>query len=143
MEEKSLPFLIKAKITQSKYLNKLQINSHMEFQPKMITRALTASRSIDHYMDEMPSNQSLITGQNTSQRSKQKTTTGFQAQTQTTPVVSYPHINEIETIEKIPHTEHTEISIPNDSALLSHDIVPLQFPIKTNRCNSDTYDDPT
>ena len=51
-------------------------------------------------------------------------------------------MNITETIESIPYTQFTEISLSTSSTLVSGNNTPLQVPTKTIRSTSDTYSDP-
>ena len=84
----------------------------------MIILAITANRPPDHKINEIRPIQSIITEENNAQRSKQKTTAGFQPQTQTTSFYKNPTINNTETTETSSPTEVTRISIPTISALI-------------------------
>ena len=72
----------------------------------------------------------MVSRKTTAQKS-QKYFCCFPYQTQTTSVTLSPSFNNTETIEILHHTEVTEISNPNSSALISDSTVPLQFPTKT------------
>ena len=77
---------------------KVEIRSQLEFQPIMITRAITANRTIEHYINEIRANQSKVPEK--CFRSKTiKITVGSEAQTQTNSFVSNPKNNKTETTE--------------------------------------------
>ena len=145
-EQELLPFLIKTENIHPKNFNLLKINTELfsqsELPPNMITRAITTNRPIDHNVDEMCSNQSMITEKINAQNSNQNTGSFFQSETQPTSVKINPTINNTETTENISPTEVKRSSIPTSSALIPGISKQLQVPPKTNRSILDIHNYP-
>ena len=123
-----------------KYYSLLQTKneniSQLDFLPKMITRASTATRPIDHNNDEIRSLQSTTTEKIVAQKSNQKFKIGFKLQTQSTFVSLNQNKNIIEITESISFTEVTGSFLPPSSVLIPGFTIPLQVPTKTIRSNS-------
>ena len=125
----------KTEKVHSKYYNLLQTNteffSQLEVFPKLITRAITANRPIDHNFDELSPVQSKITEKFIAQKLNQNTTTGFQPRTQSTSVTLNPNINNDQTTGSISPDKVTVTSIPVSSALIPDLKITLRIPTIT------------
>ena len=145
-ERKLLLLLIETESVVSKHLNLFQINaenySQVEIFSNKITQAITANRLIDHSIDQIPSNQSMITEKRSAQKSKQKTTTNFKSQLQKASVIPIPNLKKNETTENISPTEVTWNSNLTNSTLIPGISITMHVPTKTTCCNSDTDNEP-
>ena len=110
----------------------------------MITRAVTASRSVLHFIKKMRKRSipQTFTEKIISQKSNRNSSTGFQPQTQTTSVTLNPDLKKTEITESISLTKATVFSIPTNFALILGFTIPRRVTIKTIRSNSNFYREP-
>ena len=141
-----LSFVIEDEKIYPKYLNLIQIKFgniyQLEILLMMITRKILAHRPIDHNKDEIRPNQPIITEKIDAQTSQLSFSTGFQSQTQTTPVNFNPKMNNTETTESLPHFEVIKCSAPTSSAPMTDNNIPMQVRTRVIRSNPDSENDP-
>ena len=140
-EQKLDLFLIEAENTDPIYLILLQINtdsiSQLEFQLMIITLAITANRTLDQFIDEIQSMQSMVFHKMSAQKTKQNNTAGFQSVSNI--CCLNPNINNTETIESTHSTEFNLISLPTTSTLIPEVDTPLQVPTEFFRSKTNIY----
>ena len=125
--------MIKDEFVHSILPNLIQINNdvifQLEFLPIMITRANSASSTIDHSIDEIVSNQSMV----------REKTPFKKFQTQTT---ANTFMNNTETTESTLHSEVRKNSPATSSSLTPGNNIILQVLVETLRTSPDLQNNP-